>query len=147
MRTPTPSSLTLLALLATAAFVGPTSAQPNLLVNPGFETAGGSYTGWFTFGSGVQMSTPATDNIFRSGTAASKTFGGFVGCPNTPAFNVGGYGQALTPTGGLPLRTARLVLHLEYGCDHRHQHLRQQSHAGQDRVLQRALGRQRDRLQ
>lgn len=100
MRTPTPSSLTLLALLATAAFVGPTSAQPNLLVNPGFETAGGSYTGWFTFGSGVQMSTPATDNIFRSGTAASKTFGGFVGCPNTPAFNVGGYGQALTPTGG-----------------------------------------------
>lgn len=73
----------------------------NLLTNPGFETGGGSYTGWFTFGSGTQLSLPSTDNIARSGVAAAKVFGQFTGCPGTPAFNVGGFGQAFTtPTVG-----------------------------------------------
>jgi hypothetical protein len=79
--------------LVAACAAAPATAQ-NLLANPGFETGGGSYAGWFTFGSGVQMSTAATDNIFRSGGAASKTFGGFAGCPNFPSFSVGGFGQA-----------------------------------------------------
>jgi len=68
----------------------------NLLTNPDFEAAGGSYTGWFTFGSGLQLSTPATDNIFRSGSTAAKIYGQFSGCPGTPTFNVGGFGQAFT---------------------------------------------------
>lgn len=75
-------------------------AQANLLANPGFEAGGGSYTGWFTFGSGVQLSLPGGDNIIRTGVAASKTYGGFVGCPSNPQFNVPGYGQAFTPTVG-----------------------------------------------
>jgi hypothetical protein len=79
--------------LAAALSASPAAAQ-NLLANPGFEAGGGSYTGWFKFGSGPNISTPATDNIFRSGSAASKIFGGFVGCPGTPVFNVGGFGQA-----------------------------------------------------
>lgn len=86
--------------LCAALFAAPAFAGPNLLANPGFEAAGGSYTGWFTFGSGPQISTPLTDNIARSGSAASKIFGGFVGCPGTPQFNVGGYGQAFTPVVG-----------------------------------------------
>ena len=88
-----------LAFVAAVVIASPSFAQ-NLLTNPGFEVAGGSYTGWFTFGSGVQLSLPAGDNIIRTGVAASKTFGGFPGCPGTPAFNVGGYGQAFTPTAG-----------------------------------------------
>ena len=75
------------------------AAGVQLLANPGFEDAGGSYNGWFTFGSGVQISTAADDNIFRSGVAASKTFGEFSGCP-IPNFDVGGYGQLFTPTAG-----------------------------------------------
>ena len=70
-----------------------------LLTNPGFEALGGSYSGWTTFGSGVQISTAATDNIFRNGAAASKVFGEFNGCP-IPNFDVGGYFQSFTPTVG-----------------------------------------------
>lgn len=88
-----------LTFVALVAIASPCLAQANLLVNPGFETAGGSYTGWFTFGSGVQLSSPM-DNIIRSGVAASKTYGGFFGCPGPGAFNVGGFGQAFTPVAG-----------------------------------------------
>ncbi|MEJ2720975.1 MAG: FlgD immunoglobulin-like domain containing protein [bacterium] len=72
----------------------------NLLANPGFEDNGGSYDGWFTFGAGPQISTPATDNIFRSGSAAAKIYGEFTNCPSFPQFDVGGFGQAFTPTVG-----------------------------------------------
>ncbi|MBI5168390.1 MAG: T9SS type A sorting domain-containing protein [Candidatus Eisenbacteria bacterium] len=75
-------------------------ASVNLLTNPGFDDGGGTYAGYFTFGAGVQMSTAATDNIFRSGVAAAKIYGGFNGCPNAPVFNVGGFGQAKTPVVG-----------------------------------------------
>ncbi len=88
--------LSLIALTALGGTLAPARAATNLLANPGFETSGGSYTGWYTFGSGVQMSTPATDNIAHSGTAASKIYGGFTGCPGSPVFNVGGCGQAFT---------------------------------------------------
>jgi hypothetical protein len=71
----------------------------NLLTNPGFEASGGSYDGWFTFGTGPQISTPADDNIFRSGSAASKIYGEFTNCP-IPQFDVGGFGQAFTPIPG-----------------------------------------------
>lgn len=75
-------------------------ASVNLLTNPGFEDGGGSYTGYFTFGAGVQISTPATDNIAFQGVTAAKIYGGFNGCPNAPVFNVGGFGQAKTPVVG-----------------------------------------------
>ena len=87
------------ALLAVSLAGSPSFGQTNLLVNPGFEDGGGSYNGWFTFGSGVQLSTPGTDNIMRTGAAASKIFGEFTGCP-VPNFDVGGYGQAFTPVPG-----------------------------------------------
>lgn len=74
-------------------------AQTNMLVNPGFEDSGGSYDGWFTFGAGVQLSTPGTDNIIRTGIAASKVYGEGTGCP-VPNFDVGGFGQSFTPTAG-----------------------------------------------
>ncbi len=84
-----------------AAMLAPnlSSAATNLLANPGFEDTGGSYDGWFTFGSGVQISTAANDNIFQSGAAASKVFGEFTACP-LEVFDVGGYGQLFTPTAG-----------------------------------------------
>jgi hypothetical protein len=95
------SPIGLLATLVAALLVGSQAfAEVNLLTNPGFETGGGSYTGWFTFGSGVQLSLPGDDNIIRTGAAAAKTFGGFVGCPGNPQFNVPGFGQAFTPTLG-----------------------------------------------
>jgi len=90
-------ALTGMVLLAIGSPVFASGTQ--LLANPGFEDGGGSYNGWFTFGSGVQISTAADDNIFRSGVAASKTFGEFNGCP-IPNFDVGGYGQLFTPTVG-----------------------------------------------
>lgn len=94
-------SVLCLLLAGLAAIVAPVQASPNLLANPGFETGGGTYSGYFTFGSGVQMSTPATDNIALGGIAAAKVYGGFAGCPSTPAFNVGGFGQAFAnPTPG-----------------------------------------------
>lgn len=89
------AGLRTLALAAACGLVSPALAA-NQLANPGFEAAGGGYSGWFTFGSGVQLSTTATDNILRNGAAAAKIFGGFVGCPLTPSFNVGGFGQAFT---------------------------------------------------
>jgi hypothetical protein len=95
------SGLALAGTLLFASALGVSSASAaNLLVNPGFESGGGSYTGWFTFGSGVQLSLPGGDNIIRTGVAASKTYGEFAGCPGLPTFSVGGYGQAFTPTVG-----------------------------------------------
>lgn len=85
--------LFLLALVGASAWNAPALAA-NLLVNPGFEDGGGSYNGWFTFGSGVQLSLPAGDNIIRTGAAAAKTYGEFTGCPDFPQFDVGGFGQA-----------------------------------------------------
>ena len=93
--------LSLLGTIVIASVVGASpAASANLLSNPGFETGGGSYSGWFTFGGGVQLSLPSGDNIIRTGAAASKTYGGFTGCPSLPSFNVGGYGQAFTPVAG-----------------------------------------------
>jgi len=95
------AGLSLLGTIVIASAVGASSAAgANLLANPGFETGAGSYAGWFTFGGGVQLSLPAGDNIIRTGAAASKTYGGFDGCPGLPSFNVGGYGQAFTPVAG-----------------------------------------------
>jgi hypothetical protein len=82
------------ALVAALAVVTPSFAQDNMLVNPGFENG---YAGWFTFGSGVQLSTPSTDSIARTDTVASKIFGEFTMCP-TPRFDVGGYVQIFAPT-------------------------------------------------
>ncbi len=83
-----------------ALTLNPGAAAANLLANPGFETGGGSYTGWFTFGPNVLLSLPAGDNIIRTGSAASKTFGAFSGCPGAPTFSASGFGQAFTPTSG-----------------------------------------------
>ena len=74
-------------------------AQANMLVNPGFEDGGGSYDGWTTFGTGPNISTPADDDIYRTGVAAAKIYGEFNGCP-IPHFDVGGFFQAFTPTPG-----------------------------------------------
>jgi hypothetical protein len=91
----------LVAILALPTIGSQAFAQcTNKLTNPGFETGGGSYTGWFTFGSGTQLSLPSTDNIARTGVAAAKVYGQYTGCPSSPAFNVGGFGQAVTPTVG-----------------------------------------------
>jgi hypothetical protein len=73
----------------------PANAVTNLLTNPGFEDAGGSYNGWTTFGNGPNISTSANDSIFLSGAAASKVFG-----EGSPGFSAGGYFQAFTPTAG-----------------------------------------------
>jgi hypothetical protein len=89
-----------LACAIALAAGAPASAEVNLLANPGFEDLGGSYDGWFTFGGGVQLSLPGGDNIIRTGAAASKIYGGYPTCPGLPQFNVGGYGQAFTPTAG-----------------------------------------------
>jgi hypothetical protein len=100
MKRPLSGLWILLAFVATSPIAMPSHAC-NMLVNPGFENLGGSYDGWFTFGSGVELSLPAGDNIIRSGAAASKTFGTFEGCPGPPTFGVGGFGQAFTPTAGM----------------------------------------------
>ncbi len=93
-------SLLTLALLAVSA-IGSQSFAQNLLVNPGFEDGGGSYNGWFTFGSGPNISTAADDNIMHSGDAASKIYGDFTACDvGGSAFDVGGYGQTFTPVVG-----------------------------------------------
>ncbi|HEX6792006.1 MAG TPA: hypothetical protein VF247_11905, partial [Candidatus Krumholzibacteria bacterium] len=86
-----------LAVIAALAIGSPAAAVTNLLTNPGFETG---YTGWFTFGPNVLISNAGNDNIMRSGTGASKIYGGFPMCP-VPSFNVSGCGQAFTsPTVG-----------------------------------------------
>jgi hypothetical protein len=72
-------------------------------VNPGFEASGGSYDGWTTFGNGPQISTPATDDIYRTGLAAAKIYGEFANCDTTVMRDysgVGGFYQAFTPTAG-----------------------------------------------
>jgi hypothetical protein len=89
-----------LTLVAVPAIGSQSFAQTNLLVNPGFEDGGGSYDGWFTFGDGVQLSTPDGDNIIRTDSTASKIYGEFTGCDSAPQFDVGGYGQEFTPTVG-----------------------------------------------
>jgi hypothetical protein len=89
-----------LTLIALSTIGSDSFAQTNLLANPGFEDGGGSYNGWFTFGNGVQLSLPGGDDIIRTGSAASKVYGEFTNCPDNPQFDVGGYGQAFTPTGG-----------------------------------------------
>ena len=100
MKRPLPGILFILCLFAVTAVPSASQAQTNLLANPGFEDGGGSYNGWFTFGGGVQLSLPTTDNIIRTGVAASKIYGEFTGCPDAPQFTVGGYGQAFVPTVG-----------------------------------------------
>jgi len=87
-------------LVAVSGASAPLLALDNMLANPGFEDNGGSYDGWFTFGEGVQLSTPETDNIIRRGSAASKIYGEFTDCPGSEFYKVGGYGQAFTPTPG-----------------------------------------------
>jgi hypothetical protein len=100
MRRTTLTALLVTGLLALSAF-GSQSLAQNLLANPGFEDLGGSYDGWFTFGSGPNISTAADDNIIRTGDAASKIFGEFSLCDiGGSAFDVGGYGQTFTPTVG-----------------------------------------------
>ena len=76
----------------------PALAATNLLTNPGFEASSGSYDGWFTFGNVVTISTPATDNIAHSGSAAAKVFGDNA-CPGS--FTTRGFGQSFTPTAGM----------------------------------------------
>ena len=66
-------------------------AGTNLFTNPGFESSGGSYDGWTTFGAGPNLSLPAGDNIIHTGAAASKIFGEFNNCPDFPSFDVGGF--------------------------------------------------------
>lgn len=86
-----------------AVLVAASLAPANLLVNPGFEDNGGSYDGWSTFGSGPQISTPATDDIYRTGQAAAKIYGEFANCDTTVLRDysgVGGFFQAFTPTAG-----------------------------------------------
>ena len=87
-----------MALLLTAAL-----APANMLVNPGFEDNGGSFDGWDTFGNGPNISTPADDDVYRTGQAAAKIYGEFANC-DPPAqrdySGVGGFFQAFTPTAG-----------------------------------------------
>lgn len=98
-RTPIIATLAALAILAVAA---PAALADNLLANPGFEAGGGSYDGWTTFGSGVQLSLAGgDDDIYRSGSAAAKIYGEFTSCdPGTGVFTVGGFFQAFTPAVG-----------------------------------------------
>jgi hypothetical protein len=95
-------SFTVLVLTCAAVLaIGPQAfaSGVQLLANPGFEE-NPEFTGWFTFGNGVQRSTPSGDNIARTDTAAAKIFGEFNGCP-IPNFDVGGFGQAFPlPTAG-----------------------------------------------
>jgi hypothetical protein len=89
-----------MVLAALAGVAAPAWSGTNLLANPGFEDAGGSYNGWtILFGTGPNISTPADDDIYRSGAAAAKIFGEFTGCP-IPNFDTGGFGQSFAPTAG-----------------------------------------------
>ena len=91
----------LLGIVALVALGMQSSAQANMLVNPGFEDGGGSYNGWTVFASGAQISTPADDDIYRSGTAAAKIYGEFTNCPENPQFDDGVVFQTLTATLGV----------------------------------------------
>lgn len=92
-----------IAFVAATTFGASRAAAVNLLANPGFETGGGTFTGWTTFGNGVQLSLPAGENIIRTGVAASKIFGEYIGCPDPSpsAYGVGGYFQSFAPTAGM----------------------------------------------
>lgn len=92
MRFPTRLSL-MLAGAIVVVLASPATATVNLLTNPGFEDNGGSLDGWFIIGT-TFVSNAGTDNIFRTGTAAAKTFGKGSGCP-LPTFDVDGFGQAV----------------------------------------------------
>ncbi len=95
------SGMIFLAALAAALIAGaPLAAQTNLLVNPGFEDAGGSFNGWFVAADGAEISTEAGDNIMRTGLAAAKMYGEFTTCPGNPQFDVGVVGQYFTPVAG-----------------------------------------------
>jgi hypothetical protein len=89
------------ALMMASAMSTESYALDNLLANPGFEDNGGSYDGWFTDGSGVQLSLPEGDNIIRRGSAASKIYGNFTDCPDLIGYKVAIYGQSFTPTAGM----------------------------------------------
>jgi len=79
--------------------VAPTASAQNLLTNPGFEDLGGSFNGWTPFELGEDISTPLNDDIYLSGTAAAKVFGGFTGCP-FPVFDASGFFQEISVTPG-----------------------------------------------
>lgn len=93
------ASLALAGVVALATVPHAFADGVQLLANPGFEEAGGSYNGWFTFGHAVKLSTPGTDNIFRTDSTAAKVYGESNGCP-LPVFDVGGFGQSFTPVVG-----------------------------------------------
>ena len=99
MKRPRSRGFFVLLLVAASLLPSLSSAQVNLLTNPGFEDSGGSFNGWTTFGSGRAVSLPSSDNIIRTGAAAAKAYGEFVGCP-PGTFSVGGFYQSFTPTVG-----------------------------------------------
>ena len=70
----------------------------NLLVNPGFDNAGGSTTGWGTFGNTIS-NVSANSDLTYDGTHALKIFGQF----NGPG-NVSGAYQSVSIDGGESLR-------------------------------------------
>jgi len=99
MKRPRSRGWFVLLLVAASVLPSLSSAQVNLLANPGFEDSGGSFAGWTTFGSGRAVSLPAGDNIIRTGSAAAKAFGEFIACP-PGIFGVGGFYQSFTPIAG-----------------------------------------------
>ena len=88
-----------LGLVLAFALVAPSAFAQNLLTNPGFDDLGGSFSGWTPFAVGEDISTPLGDDIYRSGAASAKVFGGFTGCP-FPVFDVSGFFQEITVTPG-----------------------------------------------
>jgi hypothetical protein len=85
-------------VVATIAFSAQAYGQ-NLLVNPGFEAGGGSFGGWEVFGEAPTISTPANDDIYRTGEASAKIYGEFTNCSG---YHVGsGFFQEFTPTPGM----------------------------------------------
>ena len=92
-------TLSALGLALTLALAAPTASAQNLLTNPGFEDLGGSFNAWTVFGVGEDISTPLNDDIYLSGTAAAKVFGGFTGCP-FPVFDASGFFQEIPVTPG-----------------------------------------------
>lgn len=92
-------TLSAIGLALMLALVAPTASAQNLLTNPGFEDLGGSFNGWTTFELGEDISTPLDDDIYLSGTAAAKVFGGFTGCP-FPVFDASGFFQEIPVTPG-----------------------------------------------
>ncbi|HYW68888.1 MAG TPA: FlgD immunoglobulin-like domain containing protein [bacterium] len=95
------AALLSLAIAASLVFGAFTISQANMLVNPGFEASGGSYDGWTVYASGAAISTPADDDIYRSGTAAAKIYGEFTNCDSLPQFDDGVVFQNFTATPGV----------------------------------------------